>query len=118
MSAIWAITNQTHPAHSENEDSGPLRFERRGVDRWPVQGTATAFRLTGERFGAMHELRMLDYSYDGLGALSNSVMEPGTLVSIGFQAPGYIAKRGVVLRCSPSGDGYHVAIQFQARMAA
>ena len=30
----------------------------------------------------------------------------------------YLAKRGVVLRCLPCGDGYRVAIQFESLLAA
>jgi hypothetical protein len=100
------------------ECKGPLRFERRSVDRWPTQAAATAFCLSGERFGQMHDLTVTDYSFEGLGAWSNTVIEPGMTVSIGFQAPGRTAKRGTVLRCIPSGQGYRVAIQFEARLAA
>jgi len=99
-------------------DGSPLRLERRYVDRWPVKGLATAFCISGDLFGRMHELRMLDYSDHGLGAISTSVIDPGTIVSIGFQSPGYSAKRGTVLRCTPCGEGYRVAIQFEWRMAA
>ena len=96
----------------------PLRFDRRRHHRWRVPGAATAFRLAGERFGERHELRDLDYSQDGLGAISPSVLEPGTIVSIGFRAPGYPGQRGVVLRCLPCGEGYRVAVQFELRLAA
>ena len=109
---------QRPPVHEEDEAPSPLRFERRYVDRWPVQGVATAICLHGEKFGQMHELSMLDFSFEGLGAISNTVLEPAMNVSIGFQSPGYPAKRGIVLRCTPCGNGYRVAIQFQARMAA
>jgi len=102
----------------DHDASSPLRFERRDVDRWPVQGVATAICLSGEKFGQMHELSMLDYSFDGLGAISGTALPPGAIVSIGFQSPGYPAKRATVLRCTPCGKGYRVAIQFEARLAA
>lgn len=108
----------THCATVDHEIPAPLRFERRSSDRWPMQITATAFRLAGSDFGRMHDLRVQDFSHAGLGAISDSVIEPGTAVSIGFSEPGYIAKRGVVLRCTPCGEGYRVAIEFEARMAA
>lgn len=113
VNSTWMAESGTDAA-----SDGPLRFERRGIDRWQLKGIATAFRLSGDRFGAMHDLRTIDFSHDGLGAISDAVIEPGTLVSIGFQEPGYAAKRGIVLRCMPCGDGYRVAIQFEARMAA
>lgn len=99
-------------------DGGPYRFERRQADRWNVEGTATAFCLSGEDFGRMHDLSLLDYSHDGMRAHSHGVIAPGSEISIGFQAPGYLARRGTVLRCEPCGNGYRLAIQFQARMAA
>jgi hypothetical protein len=97
---------------------GHLPPERRLSDRWPLEGVATAFRLAGERFGDMHELRLIDYSPRGMGAVSHSVIEPGTIVSIGFQAPGYPAKRGEVVGCHPCGQGYRISIEFHAGLAA
>jgi hypothetical protein len=96
----------------------PLRFERRQADRWPLGGVATAFELAGDSFGRMHTLRTADYSHDGMGALTDDVIQPGSLVSIGFQEPGYTAKRGTVVRCLPCGDGYRVGIVFEHRLAA
>jgi hypothetical protein len=103
-----------HPLH----DAGPYRFERRQVDRWPAQGQATAFCLTGDSFGRIHDLSLLDYSHDGLAAISNAPIAPGTEMSMGFAAPGHLAKRCTVLRCEPCGEGYRIAVQFQMRMAA
>jgi hypothetical protein len=100
------------------EPAGPLRFERRSLDRWPLSGAATAFRLSGQAFGETHELSLVDGSDDGLGAHSDSVIEPGAMVSIGFQSPGVVARRGTILRCTPCGNGYRIAIQYQGRMAA
>ena len=111
-------SDQTLHCERDIECAGPLRFERRAIDRWQLSGAATAFRLSGQGFGASHELCLVDCSDDGLGAISDSVIEPGTMVSIGFQSPGVVAKRGTVLRCVPCGHGYRVAIQYQARMAA
>jgi len=61
---------------------------------------------------------LVDCSDDGLGAVSDTVLEPGTLVCVSFQSPGLSMKRGTVLRCTPCGNGYRIAIQFQARLAA
>ncbi len=100
------------------EPRGPLRFERREQDRWPLAGVATAFEVAGAGFGRTHTLRMLDYSDVGLGAVTETVLAPGTTISVGFQAPGYGARRGQVVRCLPVGDGYRVAIAFERRLAA
>lgn len=108
----------TNVSDDHDDAPAPLRFERRQVDRWPMRSSATAFRLGGNDFGRTHELKVVDYSYTGLGAISSSVIEPGTRVSVGFANPGCLAKRGTVLRCTPCGEGYRVAIEFEARMAA
>jgi hypothetical protein len=121
VSTTW-IAAESESEHRLDEgvahDYRPLRFERRNIDRWPLEGAATAFRLSGEHFGTMHELHVLDYSPDGLGAICDATIPPGTVVSVGFQAPGHYAKRGTVLRCAPCGQGYRVAIQFEPRLAA
>jgi hypothetical protein len=101
-------------------DGGPaaLRFERRLHDRWPCRGIATAYRVSGQRFGERHVLRLLDESCEGLGALTSRPLEAGTIVSVGFATLAHPAKSGVVLRCAPCGDGYRVAVRFETRLAA
>jgi hypothetical protein len=79
---------------------------------------ATAYHVAGQRFGERHVLRLLDESYEGLGAITARPMEPGAIVSVGFATIGYPARNGVVMRCAPCGDGYRVAILFETRMAA
>jgi hypothetical protein len=106
----------TPAIHEDTPDT--LRFERRTTDRWQTNCAATAFRLGGDSFGQMHDLKVVDCSQSGLGAFSDSVIEPGTAISIGFSAPGLIARRGTVLRCTPCGEGYRIAIEFESRMAA
>jgi hypothetical protein len=103
-----------HPLH----DAGPYRFERRRNDRWPAQGAATGFCLTGDAFGHIHDFSLVDFSHDGMAVISHNWIAPGTEMSIGFSAPGHLARRGTVLRCEPCGNGYRIAVQFQLRMAA
>lgn len=79
---------------------------------------ATAFELAGQNFGRMHRLKVVDASHDGIGAISDTVLMPGSVVSLGFASPGQTARRGLVLRCTPCGEGYRVAIEFEARQAA
>ncbi|UCD74978.1 MAG: PilZ domain-containing protein [Phycisphaerales bacterium] len=100
------------------DQTTPLRFERRCIERWPMEGAATAFGLAGEHFGHIHEMTMCDYSHGGMGAISDTPIEPGTQVSVGFQQPGVVARRGVIRRCYPCGNGYRVGIQFELRQAA
>ena len=95
-----------------------LRFERRRHDRWPAHGLARAYGTAGDEFGKRYTLTLIDESTEGMGARSDQPLAPGTVVSVGFAAPGHTAKTGVVLRCRPRGDGYHVAIRFETRLAA
>jgi hypothetical protein len=109
---------RTSEASTDFAAPAPLRFERRQHDRWPACGVATASRAGGEHFGEMEKMRLLDCSHEGLGAICARPLEPGAIVCVSFQAPGHLAGRGVVLRCLPCGDGYRVAIRFEASLAA
>lgn len=104
--------------YDDDDAPAPLRLERRTVDRWPAHGGAVAVCLGGSRFGTEHSLRLADCSMDGMGAYSDTVIEPGTLVSVGFQVPGMSTRQAVVLRCQPCGDGYRVGLQYAMRQAA
>jgi hypothetical protein len=106
------------PTFELDVDAGPLKFDRRSSDRWLVQCAATAFRLSGEGFGRLHELHVTDMTHDGMGAISDTVVEPGSTVTVGFENPGYLARRGTVVRCVPCGHGYRVAVRFERRLAA
>ena len=106
---------------SDLRDSGEaasLAFERRRSPRNTICGVATVMRVAGDDFGQMHELTMLDFSVEGMGGTSDTAIEPGAIVSVGFEAPGYPARRGEVSRCTPCGNGYRVAVRFQQRLAA
>ena len=118
MDAMLASQTRAEQAIDESLIDGPLRFERRRNDRWPVEGTATAFRVSGEAFGTIHELQLTDCSHEGLGAHCDTMMEPGACVTLGFSNPSYLARRGTVVRCWPCGHGYRVAIRFEHRLAA
>jgi hypothetical protein len=106
------------PAFEPDFDAGPLKFDRRCGDRWPVQCAATAFRLSGEGFGRLHELCVTDMAHEAMGAISDTAVEPGSTVTVGFENPGYLARRGTVVRCVPCGNGYRVAVRFDRRLAA
>ena len=118
MNAILASQQRAQVAIDETDVDGPLRFDRRRNDRWPAHGVATAFQVSGDRFGAIHALKLMDYSNEGLGAQCESIIEPGAIVTLGFSNPGCLARRGTVVRCRPCGQGYRVAIRFEHRLAA
>ena len=102
----------------ETSPSVVYRFDRRQHDRWPDAGHVTAFRIAGDRFGENYEMRIVDSSHEGLGAMSVQAIEPGAVISLGFAAPGRPARRGVVTRCQPCGAGYRIGIRFEHRLMA
>ena len=108
----------THDPVSTSPSDRPLRFDRRTSDRRLHEGLATALRLSGERFGELHALELVDSSDGGVGAVSDNPIEPGEVVSLGFADRGSLARRGIVRRCVPTGRGYFVGIQFQLGLAA
>ena len=58
--------------------------------------------------------------YGEAGPVADCVepIEPGSKVSLGFEAPGYVAKRGEVVACLELGSTFRVAIRFEQRLAA
>ena len=117
MNAYQLYKTPVELKHDVAPDAAP-GSERRQHDRWNVHGVATAFCIAGEHFGEMYEMHMLDISEQGMGATCEDAIPPGSMISIGFEAPGYLAKRGEVLHCKPTGHGYRVAIRFDALAAA
>ena len=103
---------------SDHEPAPTYRFERRSEDRWPASGFAVAHLVSGDRFGERCPLRLCDESREGVGALSNRAVEPGTPVTLGFSEPAQPFRSGVVLRCLACEEGYRIAIRFERRMAA
>jgi len=97
---------------------GAMRFDRRGADRQAIEGRAQAFECGGEGFGRTHDLRLIDYSPIGVAAICDTVLTPGTAVTVGLEPIGGGTRRGVVTRCLPCGNGYRVAIRFEQRLAA
>lgn len=85
---------------------------------WDLPGCATAFCLGADIFGTMWHLTSLRYGTAGLVADAAEPIEPGSKVSLGFEAPGYVAKRGEVVACRELGSSFRVAIRFEERLAA
>ena len=94
-----------------------LKFERRRAPRVPAEGAALAFETGGDGFGRRHELELVDFSAGGVGAITDTMIAPGSPVTISFRTDGEAAQ-GQVVRCLPCGRGYRVAIAFARRRAA
>jgi len=96
-------------------DRAPLRLEG---DHWAIPGCATLFCLGADAFGRMAHLVDLTYGHEGLLASTTEDLEPGTRISLGFEATGYAARRGEVIASRREGAGFRVAIRFEQRLAA
>ncbi|MDG2021311.1 MAG: hypothetical protein P8J59_05125 [Phycisphaerales bacterium] len=77
----------------------------------PLSGTATIFHLDDERFGEMHDLVELAISEEALEGRAASPMPAGASVSLGFEAPGTVARRGEVIQCDACGEGWRIGIR-------
>ena len=93
-------------------------MDQRTHNRWPVNCAASAICLQGELFGRVYDLQVLDFSDGGLGATVQEPVDPGALMSFGFEHPGYTAQNGRVLGCQPITEGYRLAVRFEGQVAA
>lgn len=84
----------------------------------PIFGSATVFQLEGDCFGTMLEVVQLSLSEQGVEGTIDGPVEPGTVVSLGFEAPGHPARRGAVIGCIRCEHGWKVGIEFDGRDAA
>lgn len=89
-----------------------------GGSLWDLSGCATAFCLGADIFGTMWHLTSLRYGEAGLVADCVEPIEPGSRISLGFEAPGYVAKRGEVVACREEGSSFRIAVRFEQRLAA
>lgn len=99
---------------------GVASLERAAVggSLWDLPGCATAFCLGADIFGTMWHLTSLRYGEAGLVADCVEPIEPGSKISLGFEAPGYVAKRGEVVACREQGSSFRIAVRFEHRLAA
>lgn len=81
--------------------------------RLPVYGSATAFELSGQHFGQMHNLRQLAFTSAGLEADSDDGIHCGIAVTVGFQAEEHSARRGRVTACEQREEIYHIAVAIE-----
>lgn len=79
-----------------------------------LDGVATALGLVGEDFGRIHELTSIEHGGDHVFADACERLPEGMVVSVGFEARGVVARRGVVTACAPLDHSYRVAIQLES----
>jgi hypothetical protein len=108
---ISRLDSSHHARLAPNRRTG--RYIGRGFDRRKIDGVATMFELSGDRFGLMHTATTIDYSEGEMSALSDDLVPPGATVSVGFQSPECTSRHGQVVRCMPCDRGYRVVVAFQ-----
>jgi hypothetical protein len=115
------VEPKADPRAGFEEESSRKSDESFGVlggHSWPLRGCATLFCLGADRFGQIANLTELRFGGGGVVADAVEAIPAGAAVSLGFEAPGYHARRGEVVACRPSPEGYRIAIRFEARLAA
>ncbi|MCH2161858.1 MAG: hypothetical protein MK085_08300 [Phycisphaerales bacterium] len=102
--------------------TGNLEFSsdivHNGRDATSIPGSVTVFHLEGEQFGVMQEVVELSVSDEGMNGTSVEPVSPGAVVSMGFEQPGYPARKGEVVGCIRCDEGWQIGIQFHANAAA
>lgn len=116
MAAI--IEHKLNPPRELDEAPAPLKFERRASARYGAIGTLEAMSCDGEKPPSMIRLSLIDESAGGIAAMTQSPMAPGSRLRVRTCPVTGMWCDGVVIRCSPAGQGYRVALAFERRRAA
>ena len=111
--------HQSHPTHEARPDMSQTTDRLPGfvsatlftAATRPLPGGATVFHLDGDRFGSMQALVDLSINEDVLEARASEQVPAGSMISLGFEAPGTPARRGEVVHCDLHGDRWHVGIR-------
>jgi hypothetical protein len=110
-------TSRSHAgAHIASRD--PFKLERRREDRHEAEGSLHASYSTGPDHFGITNLELVDRSSHGLGALTNSPIDPGTTVTIcpeGSSVP-WLSARAV--RCIKQGDRFCIGLCYSGPAAA
>ena len=127
MIAPLKLTDWSDADESPNADSrfaARRALERRVFPRKEIRAQVQGVRLD-HTLPALQRpaLRLMlnDVSYGGLSALSDTPLAPGERVTVQVPSNGLSgswAAYGRVIRCSPSGMGYRVAVEFDPLPAA
>jgi ferric-dicitrate binding protein FerR (iron transport regulator) len=92
---------------------GAHRLDRRRAPRVPAFGVAQGAFTDGHgRFGVVR-LELVDRSFGGLGARSDTRLTPGTRVALNAGA-----LTAVVVRCEPEARAFRLGLAYPASTAA
>jgi hypothetical protein len=107
------------------DDAPPTyRFERRRAQRRPAAGMVTLLRRSHDSQAyrqRFYAVQLRDLSDTGAGLRTDAPVGLDEPVAVCFPPHGFergFDMIGHVVRCTPDGDGYQLAIQFDPRPAA
>ena len=122
MSLVGAVNASSAMTMQSSEETGGA--ERRIFPRKEIKALVEGMRCdhTVPALQRPHlTLTLRDLSLGGLSAISDTPVAPGERLAVYFPPQGTRGgwdAAGRVLRCSPSGMGYRVAVEFDALPAA
>ncbi|MCA9299370.1 MAG: PilZ domain-containing protein [Phycisphaerales bacterium] len=95
-----------------------LTFDRRMVERVPLQATATmAYTGRDDAFG-LTWAEIVDTSLEGLGIISPIDAPLGSFIRIYPTTNALPIREGVVVRCTPHEQGFRIGLECVQRQAA
>ena len=118
MAVVTRSTSRLEPPRELADPPAPLRFERRACERHPAIGTLEAMQCDGLAAPVVVRLRLIDESAQGLAALADAPLAPGARLRVRTCPATGVWCDGRVVRCTPGGQGYRVALAFERRRAA
>ena len=95
-----------------------LKISSQRIEGQTPHGLATLFRLGGEKFGRMHQIRNLRVHDGRLYGVSHEPIDVGALVTIGWEDTTWSACRGVVAMSLRDANGWFVTIELDSALAA
>lgn len=95
-----------------------LRFERRSAERFSAIGRLDAVRSDGLAAPTVFQVNLIDESAHGLAAETSVPLAPGSRLSVRTSPGAESWRRGVVVRCVPTGAGYRIGVAYELRRAA
>jgi hypothetical protein len=105
------------PAAESSLNFDQIKLERRRSPRHVVEELVTAVFKGDDRIGVTR-LLVVDASHTGLGACSETFLEPGTRVTLTTRGVPMPHKAGTVVRCIKSAQGFLLGVRFDTTKTA
>ena len=102
----------------QDDDRGPLTFERRRLPRKVMKGGGVAVFTHDHCAGTVVRVELIDGSHTGLGILSPIAIEPGTSFSLIPDHAMMPRAVGIAVRCEKVDGGYHIGLRTRIGSAA